>query len=79
MAIFRWPPFCYRNEYRRIRWPRTAVGKLILPDEVVAAELDQLIKKKVRATLTERILREAGLDRQVRDAVLAFSASLANS
>jgi hypothetical protein len=55
------------------------VGKLIPPDEVVAAELDQLIKKKVRATLTERILREAGLDRQVRDAVLAFSASLANS
>ena len=46
-----------------------AVGKLVPPAEVLTTELNQRIEQKVRAALTERILREAGLDRQVEDAV----------
>ena len=45
------------------------IGKLVPPDDVLTAELDQRIEQKVRDTLTERILREAGLERQVTDAV----------
>jgi len=45
------------------------VGKLVPPASVLTAELEQRIEQKVRATLTERILREAGLDRQVVDAL----------
>jgi len=41
------------------------VGKLVPPASVLTAELEQRIEQKVRATLTERILREAGLDRQL--------------
>ena len=48
------------------------VGKLIPPEDVLTAELNQRVKGKVRATLTERILREAGLDRQVEEAVTAI-------
>jgi hypothetical protein len=44
-------------------------GKLIPPADVIAAELDQRIEQKVRDTLTERILREANLDGQVKAAV----------
>ena len=44
-------------------------GKLIPPADVLEAELAERIEKKVRATLTERILREAGLDRQVADTI----------
>ena len=47
------------------------VGKLVPPAEVLTAELNQRVEQKVRATLTERILREAGLDRQV-DATVAW-------
>jgi hypothetical protein len=43
--------------------------KLIPPADVLTAEFDQRIEEKVRTTLTERILREAGLDQQVKDAI----------
>ena len=49
-----------------------AVGKLVPPAEVLTAELNQRVEQKVRATLTERILREAGLDRQVDATVAAI-------
>jgi hypothetical protein len=45
------------------------VGKLIPPDDVLTAELDQNIEAKVRKTLIERILQEADLDGQVEDAI----------
>jgi hypothetical protein len=35
-------------------------------------ELDKRIENKIRASFTERILREAGLDRQVVDAIAAI-------
>jgi hypothetical protein len=41
------------------------VGKLIPPAKVLTAELDEKLEAKVRAVLTERILREAGLETQV--------------
>jgi hypothetical protein len=40
-------------------------GKLIPPGEVVAAELNRRIENKVRAAVTERILREANFEGQV--------------
>jgi hypothetical protein len=49
-----------------------AVGKLVPPAKVLTAELNQRVEQKVRATLTERILREAGLDRQVEATVAAI-------
>ena len=39
------------------------------PADVLAAELEQRIEEKVRETLTERILREAGLEEQVLAAI----------
>ena len=39
------------------------------PADVLAAELEQRIEEKVRETLTERILREANLDGQVKAAI----------
>jgi hypothetical protein len=47
-------------------------SKLIPPADVLTTELNQRIKDKVRATLIERILREAGLDRQIKAAVKAI-------
>ena len=47
-------------------------GKLIPPGEVLEAELTNRIEKKVRADVTERILREAKLDDQVKAAVDAI-------
>ena len=47
-------------------------GKLIPPPEVLEQELAERIEKKVRAAITERILREAGLDDQVADAIAAI-------
>jgi hypothetical protein len=47
-------------------------GKLIPPADVLAAELDQRIADKVRAAVTERILREAGFEDQVADAIAAI-------
>jgi hypothetical protein len=44
-------------------------GKLVPPAEVLTTELDQRIENEVREAVTERILREAGLDRQVADAI----------
>jgi hypothetical protein len=41
-------------------------GKLVPPPDVIKADLDKRIEDKVRATLIERILREADLDRQVQ-------------
>ena len=49
------------------RWPTTR--KLIPPTDVLEQELDDLIERKVRAALTERVLREAKLDEQVAAAV----------
>jgi hypothetical protein len=49
-----------------------AYNKLIPPADVLEAELDKRIKEKVRADITERILREAGLDDQVAAAVAAI-------
>jgi hypothetical protein len=36
--------------------------KLVPPDEMIGAELDNRIAAKIRAAITERILREARLD-----------------
>jgi hypothetical protein len=44
-------------------------GKLIPPDDVVAAELAKRIKSKVREALTERVLREAGIEDQIAAAM----------
>ena len=43
------------------------VGKLVPPEAVISAELEQQLETKVRATITERILREAQLDDQVAE------------
>jgi hypothetical protein len=48
------------------------IGKLVPPAEVLQAELDQSTEEKVRAILTERILREAGLEDQVKTAIRAI-------
>jgi hypothetical protein len=47
------------------------VGKLIPPPDVLAAELHERVEKKLRASITERILREAGFEDQVKAAVAA--------
>jgi Topoisomerase 6 subunit A/Spo11, Toprim domain len=49
-----------------------AYGKLIPPPDVLAAELDELIENKIRTSITERILREAGLEDQVAAAIAAI-------
>jgi hypothetical protein len=46
-------------------------GKLIPPAAVLQAELDARLEGKIRAALTERILREAGLENQVAAAMAA--------
>jgi hypothetical protein len=47
----------------------TYEGKLIPPNDVLTTELTERIEAKVRAAVTERILREAGLERQVAKAI----------
>ena len=47
-------------------------GKLIPPPAVLAAELERTLAIRVRATLTERILREGGLEGQVTAALGAL-------
>jgi hypothetical protein len=47
-------------------------GKLVPPAKVVAVELEQRLDKKVRAAIQERILREAGFDDQVAEALAAI-------
>jgi hypothetical protein len=44
-------------------------GKLIPPDDILKAELDDRIEDKIRAAVAERILREAGFEDQVADAI----------
>jgi hypothetical protein len=46
--------------------------KLIPPADVLSAELDQRVEEKIREELTERILREAGLEDQIAAAVAAI-------
>jgi hypothetical protein len=47
-------------------------GKLIPPGDVVAAELDRQIENKLRASVTERILREADFEGQVAATISAI-------
>ena len=47
-------------------------GKLIPPADMLENELAGRIEAKVRAAITERILREAGLDDQVAAAMAAL-------
>ena len=47
-------------------------GKLIPPTDVLEAELAERIEQKVRAAHTERILREAGFEKQVTDSIAAI-------
>ena len=49
-----------------------AYGKLVPPLEVLEAELAERIEQKVRAAVTERILREAGFENQVATAIAAI-------
>jgi hypothetical protein len=46
--------------------------KLVPPADVLEKELAERIERKVRATVTERILREAGFENQVAEAVAAI-------
>jgi hypothetical protein len=46
--------------------------KLVPPGDVIEAELAARIEAKVRAAVTDRILREAGLENQVADAIAAI-------
>jgi hypothetical protein len=46
-------------------------GKLIPPPAVLEADLAQRIEDKVRAAVTERILREAGFEEQVATTIVA--------
>jgi Histidine kinase-, DNA gyrase B-, and HSP90-like ATPase len=48
-------------------------GKLVPPPDVLTAELDRRIEDKVRAAITERILREAGVEDQVATAIAAIT------
>jgi Topoisomerase 6 subunit A/Spo11, Toprim domain len=50
----------------------TAFDKLIPPAEVLEKELAERIERKLRQAITERILREAGLDDQVTAAIAAI-------
>jgi hypothetical protein len=45
--------------------------KLIPPHDVLSEELDARIEEKLRASITERILREANFEAQVADAIAA--------
>jgi hypothetical protein len=54
-------------------------GKLVPPPSVLTAELDQRIENKVRASITERILREAGFEEQVATALAAIEKPAAAS
>ena len=45
------------------------VGKLVPPQDVIEAEFAANVEANVRTTLTEKILREAGLERQVKAAI----------
>jgi hypothetical protein len=48
-------------------------GKLIPPHEVLETDLAERIDSKVREAVTERILREAGAEAQIADAIAAIT------
>ena len=48
-------------------------GKLIPPPHVIVAELETRLESKVRAEVTERILREARVEEQIADALAAIT------
>jgi hypothetical protein len=50
----------------------SAYGKLIPPPDVIEAELSKSVEAKVRAAITERILREANIDAQVASGIAAI-------
>ena len=54
-------------------------GKLIPPEEVVAAELENRLEAKVRTIVTERILLEAGLEDQIAKAMDAIKRPTGNN
>jgi hypothetical protein len=54
-------------------------GKLVPPLDVLATELEERIEKKLRATITERILREAGFEDQVAEGVAAIKKPTADA
>jgi len=47
-------------------------GKLVPPDDVLIAELEERLEDKVRTSVRERILREAGYEDQVAKALVAI-------
>jgi hypothetical protein len=47
-------------------------GKLVPPDDVVEDELEERLEAKVRNSIRERILREAGFEKQVADTLEAI-------
>jgi hypothetical protein len=49
-----------------------AYNKLIPPADVIDAELNNRIETKIRAAVTARILREAGIEHQVATAIAAI-------
>ena len=55
------------------------VGKLLPPNDVLTAELEVNLEDRVRKTLIEQILREAGLDRQITEALARISRPDADS
>jgi hypothetical protein len=58
-----------------IRWLDSEMDgydKLIPPADVLEAELDQCVEDRVRAAVTERILREAGVDGQIITAIASI-------
>jgi hypothetical protein len=58
-----------------IRWldgKMTGYDKLVPPRDVLQAELERRVEAKVRAVITERVLREAGLENQVAVAIAAI-------
>jgi hypothetical protein len=48
------------------------IGKLIPPDEVISAELEQELVVSVREQVTARILREANAEAQIAAALAAI-------
>jgi hypothetical protein len=47
-------------------------GKLIPPDDVIKGRLEEQLQDEVRDIVRERILREAGYERQVAEALKAI-------
>jgi hypothetical protein len=55
------------------------VGKLVPPDDELSAELETQLKARVRAIVTERILREAGAEDQIKAALDAIARPVATA